>query len=368
MNLRVVTDAQILDPTPENIKIAAEHLKNGLVVGMPTETVYGLAGDALNESALTRIFKTKERPTFDPLIVHVAPPEGRELGFVEMLERLNLVDPSPLSLPTRAKAEALMQAFWPGPLTLVLPKHRDVPDLATSGLPTVAVRMPRHPVAQALIAAAGTPLAAPSANRFGRISPTSAEDVMEELGQRIELILDGGPCEVGVESTIVAVEASGTVRLLRPGGIARDAIEEVIGGGLVIGNDGAIAAPGMLASHYAPRKKLHLLAGPVGKLGPSEIEKIRSAIGKSRAIGLLVFQGDVGAAAESLRRALGGMRVIATALSEDGDREEAARALFGELRALDGSNAEVLFAEPCPDEQGLGYAIADRLRKASHAE
>lgn len=193
--------AELLQPTAENLARAGEALRRGELVGMPTETVYGLAGNALDAEAVARIFAVKERPTFDPLIVHVAP----ELRGLDAFGEAELVDVAALDGDARTHIEALISRFWPGPLTLVLPRGARVPDLVTSGLATVAVRMPRHPVAQALIRAAQRPLAAPSANRFGRISPTSAADVQAELGDRIGLILDGGSSEVGVESTVLAI-------------------------------------------------------------------------------------------------------------------------------------------------------------------
>jgi L-threonylcarbamoyladenylate synthase len=313
---------------------------------MPTETVYGLAGDALNPQALARIFAVKERPTFDPLIVHV----GLGGKNVEALSQMGLVDSSRLSVQARAAVDQLISHFWPGPLTLVLPKTPRVPDLATSGLDTVAVRMPSHPIAQALIASAGTPLAAPSANRFGRISPTSASDVFEELGDRIEIILDGGKCSVGVESTILAVDARGIGTLLRPGGLAREKIENVLGSSVAIGTDqgSKILAPGMLASHYSPRKKLYLLPEkfPAGKTA------------------LLVVTGEARKAAEKFKVSTG-IEAKAYSLSPTCDFEEAAQNLFSTLRAMDDSDCDVLVAEPCSVNEGLGYAIADRLKRAS---
>src|SRR5438046_2722678 len=188
----------IVPPTTENLRRAAELIARGELVGLPTETVYGLAGDAFNAAAVAKIFAAKDRPTFDPLIVHVAPIPRGQAG-IDVLQARGVIDAAALDSTARARAEALMGAFWPGPLTLVLPRQACVPDLVTSGLPTVAVRVPRHPVALALLAQAGTPLAAPSANRFGRISPTSARDVEAELGGELALILDGGRCDVGVE-------------------------------------------------------------------------------------------------------------------------------------------------------------------------
>jgi L-threonylcarbamoyladenylate synthase len=224
----------------------------------------------------------------------------------------------------------------------------------------VAVRSPRHRVALALLDEAGTPLAAPSANRFGRISPTSAEDVESELGDRVPLILDGGRCLVGVESTVLAVGAHGELTLLRPGGTPIELIERVAGARPIVATraaPGAAPSPGMLDSHYAPRTPLILLDVPLEQMPrlPGDLPP---------RVGLLVQAGDPDEAAERLRRRTG-RAVVARALSATGDREEAARNLFAVLRALDASGAELLLAEPCDDERGLGHAIGDRLRRAA---
>jgi L-threonylcarbamoyladenylate synthase len=306
---------RVLAPTAEGLALAAARLAAGAVVAIPTETVYGLAGRAFDEHALAQIFAAKDRPTFDPLNVHV-------LG----LDAEGVI--GPLAPAQRATAERLARAYWPGPLTLVLPRGARVPDLATSGLPTVAVRAPRHPVAQKLIAAVG-PLAAPSANRFGRISPTSAADVVAELGDRVELVVDGGPCDVGLESTIVAIDEGGGLTLLRPGGVPLDGLELA---------GGPVRAPGMLPSHYAPRKPLYFLGEPAP---PGRV-------------GLLVFDPAAAARVAAVRVEVLGL-----------DLETAARRLFAALRALDASDADILVAERCPTRAGLGHAIADRLERAA---
>ncbi len=353
--------ARILPPTPENIAQAAEHLRAGGIVAMPTETVYGLAGSCFNQNALTRIFSTKERPQFDPLIVHIAE------------SPLNLlVDESALSTPAKDRAELLTRRFWPGPLTLVLPKHSAVPDLVTSGLSTVAIRMPRHPVAKMLIEAAGTPLAAPSANRFGRISPTCAEDVARELGDRIDFILDGGPCEVGLESTVISIDAQAQVTLLRPGGISVESIENCLGIPIRrISDSTALLSPGLLPQHYAPAKSLRLLPSPVVSLTSAQMKNLteKNILPPPRLaphLGLLVFSGDeqqIGQAFAHLTE-----RTVTTALlSVSGNLEEAAREFFKKLRFLDHSSATLIFAEPCPTENGLGLAISDRLKRASES-
>jgi L-threonylcarbamoyladenylate synthase len=331
---------EILEASAESLARAAAALRRGELVGMPTETVYGLAAAIDDAGALARIFAAKERPAFDPLIVHLPATALATPGIV-----------GAMTAAQRRTAEDLAARFWPGPLTLVLPRGERVPDLATSGLPTVAVRRPAHPVALALLEAAG-PLAAPSANRFGRVSPTSAADVAAELsGRGVPYLIDGGPCAIGVESTIVAVGTDGELVLLRPGGIPVDAL------GISVGVAGpAVRAPGMLPSHYAPAKPLVLLEAPVAALASAPA-------GLPACVGLLAFARDAG----DRFAALTGARVVVETL--DGtDLALAARGFFGALRRLDASAAEVLYAEPCPSREGLGHAITDRLERAAHRE
>jgi L-threonylcarbamoyladenylate synthase len=344
-------ETRVLPASPESIAEAAAALRRGDLVGMPTETVYGLAGNALDPHALASIFAAKERPSFDPLIVHIG----------GAIDATGLVDLSAFDARGRERLRALVEAFWPGPLTLVLPKTPMVPDLATSGLPTVALRAPAHPVARALLSAAGVPLAAPSANRFGRISPTTASDVVQELWGRVPLVIDGGPCAVGVESTVVAVRADGALTILRPGGISRESIAAVTGAPVslaprVIGPGAPPRSPGMLESHYAPAKRLHLLPRPILALSDAERREL-----VPEGAGILAASGD----AAAIEAACPGAPAILRVLSPSGDEEEAARNLFATLRALDASDAEFLIAEPWPHDHGLGYAIADRLRRAA---
>jgi L-threonylcarbamoyladenylate synthase len=305
---------------------AARVLAAGGLVAFPTETVYGLGADASNGQAVARLYAAKGRPSFNPLIVHVT-----DTNAAERLARFD------------ADAVRLAAAFWPGPLTLVLPKTPDCPvaDLATAGLDTVAVRMPDHPVARALIAAVGRPLVAPSANRSGHVSPTSAAHVAADLGGSIDLIIDGGPTRVGVESTIVACLAERPV-LLRPGGVARDAIEQLLsrpieGPGRASAD--APLAPGMLASHYAPATPLRLDADAVA---PDEaLLAFGPHLPRGAACAVAVFN-----------------------LSPAGDLVEAAANLFAHLRALDQAGARAIAAMPVPRE-GLGEAINDRLARAA---
>ncbi|MEK0447333.1 MAG: Threonylcarbamoyl-AMP synthase [Verrucomicrobiota bacterium] len=310
---------------------AAEWLDRGEVVALPTETVYGLAGDALNAAAAARIFEVKERPHFDPLICH--------LPDREWLDRITRV---PASM--RGMVDGLAARFWPGPLTLVLPKRDLVPDLVSSGLSTVAVRMSAHPVFGAVLERFGRPVAAPSANRFGRISPTQAEHVVSELGGRIPLVLDGGPTHHGVESTIVALDASGDgLRILRAGPVTAEELEElapVRWGADAVG--GVPEAPGQLKSHYAPRTPLWLREPGSGMEG----------VTREGRWGLLAW-----------REQMEGFSAVEV-LSARGDLREAAATLFAKMRRLDEAGLDGLVAERVPEE-GLGCAINDRLKRAS---
>jgi L-threonylcarbamoyladenylate synthase len=307
-----------LAPTPDGVAQAADLLRTGGLVAFPTETVYGLGGDARSDQAVARIFAAKGRPRFNPLIVH--------LPDVAAARGLALFD---------TRADALAAAFWPGPLTLVLPLRAGsgLSDLVTAGLPTVALRIPAHPVARALLQVFGGPLAAPSANPSGRISPTRAAHVMEGLGGRIDAVIDGGACAVGVESTIVGLE--GAARLLRPGGVPAEALETALGLPLLPPEAGQITAPGQLAAHYAPGAPVRLDAVAAR---PNEVW--------------------IGFGPQSAGAAL--------TLSEAGDLVEAAARLFHSLREADrlaGPGGAIAVA-PIP-ETGLGRAINDRLRRAA---
>lgn len=318
---------------------AVEVLSGGGVVALPTETVYGLAADAFNPEAVAEVFAVKERPSFDPLIVH--------LGSADDLERVAVV-PEEIAPTVRA----LTGKYWPGPLTLVLPKHEDVPDLVTSGLPTVAVRLSKHEVMRQVARDLGRPLAAPSANRFGRISPTSAAAVMSELGGRIPLIIDGGACSDGLESTIVAVEPGEKrpiLRLLRPGPVTREQLRKI---GRVV-KSGRVTdrpeAPGTLEAHYAPRTPLLFFDDPEDFV-PEE--------GKRYA--LLSYRGE--ARDGYLERHE--WSEVAVLSPGSGKLAEAAVRFFYVLRELDACGADAIVAEPVSDV-GLGSAIMDRLRRAA---
>jgi L-threonylcarbamoyladenylate synthase len=313
---------------PAALRVAADTIRAGRLVAFPTETVYGLGCDALNPDAVQRVFRAKRRPAFDPLIVHVA---DRAM--------LNLVVGD---VPHRA--QRLMERFWPGPLTLVLPKQARVPDLVTAGLPTVAVRMPAHPVALALIIAAAAPIAAPSANPFGYVSPTTAGHVDDGLGGDVDVILDGGPCSIGVESTILSL-VSPTMRLLRPGRITRDDLEAIIGPLDVSTPEQSLhAAPGQCARHYATHTPVTILSG----WGDVHVETHERA----------------GLVAMSPHSGLDERFCAVEILSPSGDLDEIATHLFAALRRMDRLGLDRLYVEPCP-EQGLGAAIMDRLRRCA---
>lgn len=310
-----------------DIQAAARLLQVGQLVAIPTETVYGLAGNALDEKAVTDIFSVKKRPSFDPLIIHLAQPA--------LMERWAVAVPEPLRV--------LAAAFMPGPLTLLLDKKNSIPDLVTSGSPLVAIRVPSHPMAQALLALLDFPLAAPSANPFGYISPTTAGHVQRQLGGSIPYILDGGPCHVGLESTIVGLY-EGQITVFRKGGLSVEAIENLIGPVAVREHSSSNPqAPGMLKSHYAPRKPLIL--GTLDQLQANHT---------SKRVGVLAFSSPLpGVPIEHQR-----------VLSATADLHEAARQLFAAMRYLDEQELDVILAELVP-ETGLGLAINDRLRRAA---
>lgn len=307
--------AERLKPDAEGIGRAADLLRQGALVAFPTETVYGLGGDAGNDHAVARIFEAKGRPSFNPLIVHVP-----DVDAVKDLVEWN------------TEAELLARAHWPGPLTLVLPIKPGAPvsKLVTSGLDTLAVRVPAAPIARDLLRAFGGPVAAPSANRSGQISPTRADHVLAGLSDRIAAVLDGGPCPVGVESTILGL--SGHPTMLRPGGVTEEALERLLGRRLAERRDAeTISAPGQLRSHYAPRARVRLNA-------------IDWEQGEAR-LGFDAVECDLN-------------------LSETGDLTEAAANLFDHLHRLDATGAPVIAVSPIP-HVGLGVAINDRLSRAA---
>lgn len=348
----MVNDAEILE--------AGRVIRGGGLVAFATETVYGLGTNALDAAAVAEVFASKGRPSFDPLIVHVADADAAWA----------LADLEKLPAAVRQIPGALAAAFWPGPLTLVLPKRArlsaaarehfpgyaetlweaegefpeagGVPGIVTSGLGTVGLRVPRHDVAQRLLAAAGVPIAAPSANVFGGISPTRAEHVTVRCG----MVLDGGPCATGVESTVVGFDESGAT-VLRLGGTSVEAIEAVVGGKVSVAKPGEkIASPGMLDRHYAPRTPMRLV---------EKLEDVAPAEVGGKVVGLLSLRGERG-------RGMG-FRVIET-LSPTGDLTVAAAGLFEAMHRLDAAGLDLIVAQAVPDE-GLGRAINDRLRRAA---
>jgi L-threonylcarbamoyladenylate synthase len=333
---------RILSISDGDIALAAEALRGGLLVAFPTETVYGLGADGFNPAALARVFQAKGRPRFDPLIIHIAALEGLD----------PLADLDALGGERRDQVRRLCRRLWPGPLTLILPKRGAVPDLATSGLPTVAVRFPDHPAARKLIALSTGAVAAPSANPFGRLSPTRAEHVRDQLGDRVDLILDGGRTRVGLESTVL--DMTGPVpRVLRPGGCPPGEIEALIGPvDISAGSGGPVNAPGQLKSHYAPRTPL-ILHSPEGM----------AVLEYEAGAGYLFFCGD---SRERWSRQFpaAGPAPLSRVLSGEGEGVEAAANLFDTLHELDRLGLSRIHAEEAP-AAGLGPAINDRLRKAA---
>jgi len=308
-----------------DIKHAGKLLRNGKQVAIPTETVYGLAANALDETAVAGIFEIKQRPHFDPLIVHLHSKEQLDAicqNIPEMFEKL-------------------YQAFSPGPITFILEKKEVIPDLVTSGQPTVGIRFPRHPLSRSLLLQLQLPLAAPSANPFGYVSPTTAAHVNQQLGNKISYILEGGPCEVGLESTIIDLTRK-RPKILRLGGLSQEQIEDCIGKVEVSANSSSNPkAPGMLSAHYSPGRKL--LLGDVEKLLHEHPEEGTAVISFSDKYSNLVEHH---------------------VLSESRNLKEAAAKLFSVLRQLDRENVKLIIAEKFPDE-GLGRAINDRLRRAA---
>ena len=328
---------ELLFPTPEALARAGEHLRSGEVVGFPTETVYGLGANAMDEAAVEKIFAAKGRPGDNPLIVHIADADG--------LSPLIASEPGP-------HARALMDAFWPGPLTLIFPKSAAVPARVTAGLDTVAIRMPSHPVAQALIRAAGVPVAAPSANRSGRPSPTTAADVLEDMDGRVPMILDGGPCRVGVESTVVDLSGEAP-RVLRPGGITRAQIEAVASACEIdhavlnpLGEGERPRSPGMKYKHYAPRGEVTVFSGE------NNVKNIIRRYDATPNALILALEGNL--------PFYGKRRCI----SLGSDAESMAANLFHALREADRLGADVILCEGV-EPVGVGLAVMNRLLRAA---
>ena len=335
---------QILPPDASSLSLAAELIQQGGLVAFPTETVYGLGADALNPEAVRSIFAAKGRPADNPLIVHIF-----------RREQLDSI----CDLPDAAVP--LMDAFWPGPLTLLFPKKAAVPDVVTAGLPTVAVRMPSHPVAQAFLAACGLPVAAPSANRSGRPSPTTAAHVLEDLSGNVPLILDGGSCEVGLESTVLDL-CHGEPCILRPGGVTKEMLEDVLkkpvslAGSILrpLREDETALSPGMRYKHYAPKADVTLVDGPEENVLPL----LRSLYTRDTDAGkkscILCFSEHA--------EALSGCRMLS--LGSKSEPSQIAHRLFDTLRQLDEEQMESVYSEVIPPE-GIGLAVMNRLGRAA---
>ncbi len=336
---RTTARTERLSADASGIARAAELLRGGGTVALPTETVYGLGANALDSAAVARIFEAKERPSWDPLIVHVS---GRA-----MLERVAV-----LAGDAGERAERLVDAFWPGPLTLLLPRTATVPDVVTSGRALVGVRMPAHAVALEVIGAAGVPVAAPSANRFGRTSPTTAAHVLEDLDGRIDAVLDGGPTSVGVESTVLDVGAWPMV-IYRPGAVTMEMIERVAGEvrRFAAPEESAVPeslpSPGVGLRHYAPRARLMLVEDEV------EMRGVVATLGAAERVGVMLpFGWSVGGSVEVFRWA------------DWVDANGLAQRVFAGLRELDGRSVQVIVC-PVPQMGGVGEALRDRLQKAA---
>ena len=321
--------ARIYQGTPRNLAMLAKKLQAGELVGVPSETVYGLAAHALDPKACRKIFRAKGRPTTDPLIVHL-----HRIKHLEAIAHVNLT------------TVALAEAFWPGPLTLILKKQNCVPDIVTAGLDSVAVRIPQHPLFRKLLKIANIPLAAPSANPFGYVSPTTAEHVRDNLGDRIRYILDGGASKIGLESTIIDARDANDLKLLRPGAITPEQIESSLGLTVKSVNsrveNGSQVAPGMLSQHYSPRAKVILH------------DRLQSAqIRESSDEAQLYFAKPTGKLTKDTYW-----------LDSTGDQHRAAHNLFAQLRILDGKGYRIIHAEKAPDGP-CATALNDRLRRAA---
>ena len=338
-------------PEADRIREAAAVLRAGGLVAFPTETVYGLGAHALDATAVAKIFAAKGRPSTDPVIVHLA----------------DFLAASQVAREIPSVAQALANQFWPGALTLILHKQSIVPDTVTAGLQTVGVRVPSHPIARALIEAAGLPIAAPSANRFSRPSPTRAEHVAADLDGAIDMIIDGGPTGIGVESTILDLTVSPPL-IRRPGAISLEQIRTIVpdvrSSSQSISEATAQPSPGQLLRHYAPRARATLYVGEGGRIVDRVASDTRSAIASGLRVGVLAPEDDLSALAPRLAAVGGTGRVVTMACGSRRDRDRAARELFQALRSLDAEGVDVIFAI-APADDGIDVAIVDRLTRAS---
>jgi len=338
-------------PDAAAIEEAAALLRAGKLVVFPTETVYGLGAHALDPDAVMKIFAAKERPATDPLIVHLA-----HIGQVNQVA---------VGMPPGARKLAL--SFWAGPLTLILKKKPEVPDLVTAGLPNVAVRVPSHRVARALMEMSGIPIAAPSANRFSRPSPTTAAHVIEDLDGRVDLILDAGPTDIGLESTIIDFSIDPPV-LRRPGGITLEQVQSLVPE--VLTQEGAAnleeaqTSPGQLTRHYAPRAQLTLFEGPPDAVVQRLAADARTMVAQGSRVGILAPEEDLKALAPLIAASAAVGKIAVQPFGSRADVERAARELFSAIRALDATGVDVIFASSLGSE-GLARAIRDRLSRAA---
>jgi L-threonylcarbamoyladenylate synthase len=332
-------------PDPSQIARAADCLRRGGLVAFPTETVYGLGVHALDRDAVRRLFAAKGRPANDPLIVHVA--------------EFDQIAPLVAAMPDRAAS--LAARFWPGPLTLVFPRSSAVPLEVTAGLQTVAVRIPAHPVARALLAAAAVPVAAPSANLFSRPSPTHPSHVLEDLAGRIDMVIDAGATEVGVESTVLDLTVDPPV-VLRPGAITLESLHGVLPAARMASlqsADAPMPSPGLLSKHYAPRAAMTLYQGETDAARTALLAAVRTALAAGRRVGVVATSGDAAL--------LEGMTTVIAELGADEDADAAGARLYAALRELDAAQVDVILAREPPDDAGLWRAVRDRLRRAATA-
>jgi L-threonylcarbamoyladenylate synthase len=339
---------QRLDSSPASIARAAECLRTGGLVAFPTETVYGLGVNALDATAVRRLFEAKGRPANDPLIVHV-------LSFDEMDELLG----AELETGPYCRVRRLAAQFWPGPLTLVVPRSTRIPLEVTAGLDTVAVRVPAHPVARALLAAAQIPIAAPSANLFSRPSPTRAEHVLQDLDGRIDMVIDGGATNVGVESTVLDLTAD-VPTMLRPGAVAVERLRELLPNLALAAADpqGRPAkSPGLLSKHYAPRTPMILFHGNRERALDALVDRARAASNMGQRVAALVVREDVDA--------FGDFPIRVAEIGSERDLPGIAARLYSALRELDAAGVDVIFAREIEGDEGLARAIRDRLHRAA---
>ena len=349
MTTTLTVDAE--HPDVRAIAMAAEAIRSGGLVAFPTETVYGLGAHALDVVAIDRLFRAKGRPSTDPMIVHL--PSAQRLDEIVQ------------EIPPEARE--LSAAFWPGPLTLILPKRERVPDVVTAGRPTVGVRVPAHPVALALLEAAGVPIAAPSANRFSRPSPTTAAHVMADLEGAIDFILDAGPTPIGVESTVLDMTVSPPA-IRRPGGVTLERLQSIVP--TIVATSERLSeaasqpAPGQLLRHYAPQHELTLYLGPLEPVVARLAEDVRTLVARGLKVGVLAPSEDLVALAPRLAAVAATGRVVTRRYGARQDASSSARDLYRVLRELDGEDIDIIFATAA-EPAGIGAAVVDRLTRAA---